>query len=273
MKLLKGFTLAEVLISLLVVGVLAAILSPILRGVTPNQNRVFFKKAYSVIVTGISDLINDEQSYPSNILGNAINPPTNNVSVGFNNISTAGTLVPLVTFGTAPNTYQYTPNKFCYLFSQEINTVGAENCPTLYGNGTFQTRNGMSWTIVNPPVPRQFPLDNQIYSTRLVVDVNGTMANSNDKAHGPDCSYLPVGGAMYNNVTWNQCDVTKVWPSNPNTGVANPNGIVPDIYDIGVRYDGSVTLYKMNAAGTALDTTTVDNAANEILTNPSKSNK
>lgn len=256
----NGFTLAEILITLTVIGVLAAILTPILGNAIPNQNTVLFRKAYNVVVTAVSDLINDEESYPSNILGNAINPPTTNVQVGFNNLNIAGTLVP-ASVTTTDNATVYSPNKFCYLFSQEVNTVGNEVCPTLYSNGTFTTRNGMFWTIVNPAIAHQFPLDNNDYSTRIVVDVNGPKDLSTGK-NGPDCSYVALIGPAYNNSTsWPKCDTTKVWPSNPDTGVANPTGIVPDIYDIGIRYDGKIQVNPL------------DKAAAEILSTSAKYNK
>lgn len=257
----KGFTLAEVLITLTVIGVLAAILTPVLQKAVPDPNKALFRKAYNTVVTAVSDLINDEESYPSNILGNATNPTMNNVSVGFNNLNIAGTLVP-ASVTTTDGATVYSPNKFCYLFSQEINTVGNEVCPTLYSNGTFSTRNGMSWTIVNPAIAHQFPLNGNDYSTRVVVDVNGS---SSSGGKGPDCSYLPLS---YNGTTWQSCSSvsSKVWPD-------STDGITPDIYDIGVRYDGSVTLYKMKTDNSGLDTTNVDKAANEILSTPAKNAK
>lgn len=258
----KGFTLAEVLISLTVIGILAAILTPVLQNAIPDQNISLFRKAYNTVVTAVSDLINDEQNYPSSAVDTTTIPPT---PKGFNNLNIAGTLVPATL--TATDGSSYPPNKFCYLFSQEINTVGDEVCPTLYENGTFSTRNGMSWTIVNPAIAHQFPLNANNYSTRIVVDVNGSMSSG---GKGPDCSYI---GFTYNGTTWPACTATKVWPSNPSTGVANPTGTVPDVYDIGIRYDGTITLFKMNAAGTALDTVNVDKAAAQILSTPAKNTK
>lgn len=256
----KGFTLAEVLISLTVLGVLAAILTPVLQKSTPDQNLQLFRKAYNTVGTAVSDLINDEQSYPSSSLGNTTNPTTINTPVGFNNLNITGTLVPANV--TTTDGHSYPPNKFCYLFSQEVNTVGNETCPTLYANGTFSTRNGMSWTIVNPAIEHQFPLDGKNYSTRIVVDVNGSKSNG---GKGPDCSYI---GFTYEDTTWPACSTvsSKVWPD-----VAD--GIVPDVYDIGVRYDGSITIFKMNAAGNDLDTVNVDKAAVQILSTPAKNSK
>lgn len=248
----KGFTLAEVLITLTVIGVLAAILTPVLQNAVPDPNIALFRKAYNIVVTAVTDMINDEESYPSNVLGSTTNPTMSNVPVGFYNLNIVGTLVPA--FLQATDGTQYPPNKFCYLFSQEINTIGNEICPTLYGNGTFSTRNGMSWTIVDPGnQPHQFPLDGNLFTTRIVVDVNGPKE--------PNCSYIALNGPNYNNpltTQWPACDPTKVWPSNPGTGVANPNGIVPDIYDIGVRYDGKIQV-NLN-----------DKAAAQILSSPGK---
>ena len=44
----KAFTLAEVMVTLAVFGVLAALLLPAIANVRPNKNKVMFKKAYYV---------------------------------------------------------------------------------------------------------------------------------------------------------------------------------------------------------------------------------
>lgn len=257
----KGFTLAEILITLTVIGIFAAIVTPVLKKAFPDQNIVLFRKAYNVVVTAVSELINDEQSYPSTVLGSTINPTMTNQPVGFNNVSITGTLVPSSL--TASDGSTYPPNKFCYLFSQMVNTTGNDFCSSNVLNGTFSTKNGMVWTIAS--TSPQFPLDGNNYSTRIIVDVNGKVnpSDSSTKKNGPDCSYLALN---YNGTSWPACSTvsSKVWPD-------AADGIVPDVYDIGVRYDGSTTILKMS--GSTLNTTNVDKAAATILSTPAKNTK
>lgn len=275
MEIKKGMTLAEVLITLTIIGVGTAIMIPIISNVIPDANKVAFKKVYSIIEQTVSTLINDEDYYPSCRHVTIIkDPPANtdftSVPAGFF-IPDATTLTQMLnntsncTGGDVPPTSN--TNKFCYFFSQQIKTTGAVNCSqssdangaaTSAGNTTFTSQNGMTWTIVSP-APQFSIVDSSgaafsnNYSTRIIVDINGTKA--------PNCSFIALS---YNGYSAPACSSSTVWPT-------NPNGKAPDIYDIGVRYDGSLTIYKMNAAGTDIDTVNnIDLAAQQMLKLPMK---
>ena len=60
----KGFTLTELLIALGVIGMIVAILVPIIFNLIPDQSVLMAKRAYYSIQTVVSDLINDEGCYP-----------------------------------------------------------------------------------------------------------------------------------------------------------------------------------------------------------------
>ena len=64
MHLKKGFTLSEVMVTLGVLGVLAAILIPAITKVTPSTERVMFKKAHATLEKAVSEMIEDETNYP-----------------------------------------------------------------------------------------------------------------------------------------------------------------------------------------------------------------
>lgn len=261
----KGFTLSEVLMTLTIIGIGAAILTPVILNIIPDSNKVAFKKAYSTIEQTISTLVNDEDYYPScrHVLATDASGNQYSVSAGLN-IPDATTLSNILTQTsgncTAGDASTSGINKFCTLFAQQIITDAGVSCaqatdangsPTSSGYKTFTSQNGMIWTIVSPSP--QFPASDKIYTTRIIVDVNGTK--------GPNCSFLALS---YNGYTASACSASTVWPT-------NINGKAPDIYDFGVRYDGSLTIYKMNAGGTDLDTTTnVDLAAQTMLQTPMK---
>ena len=60
----KAFTLTELLIALGVIGVLAAILMPVISNLLPDQNLVMAKRAYYATQNVVSDMINDADCYP-----------------------------------------------------------------------------------------------------------------------------------------------------------------------------------------------------------------
>lgn len=77
----KAFTMAEVLMVLAVLGIIAAILIPAIATLKPDQNRVMFKKAYYLTERLIAEIINDEELYTT---GSSASNANNN-DVGFVN--------------------------------------------------------------------------------------------------------------------------------------------------------------------------------------------
>ena len=113
----KGYTLAEVLITLAVIGLIAGVLFPVVTKKTPNKEMLSFKKAYSVVERVTNEMINDETLYRS--------------ENGFSDLS-------LVRF--EGQTYSG-ESKFCGLLAAKM---GA-NC----NNGSFTTADGMFWLVPN----------------------------------------------------------------------------------------------------------------------------
>lgn len=65
----KGFTLAEIMIVLMVIGILTAILLPSARNAMPNENVIKFKKAHNSFFTAIRELVNSDEYYLNGDLG------------------------------------------------------------------------------------------------------------------------------------------------------------------------------------------------------------
>lgn len=64
MKKSKGFTLAEILIAMTVLGIIVAASVPVILNMRPNKNAIMMKKAYYATETIINGLINDSYYYP-----------------------------------------------------------------------------------------------------------------------------------------------------------------------------------------------------------------
>ena len=65
----KAFTLAEIMIVLMVIGILTAILLPSARQAIPNENVMKFKKGHNALHTAIRELVNSDNYYCNGDLG------------------------------------------------------------------------------------------------------------------------------------------------------------------------------------------------------------
>lgn len=248
----KGFTLAEVMIAVTVLGILSAMLIPAVMKLTPSNNKILFRKAYSTLSRAVNDMISDDEIYPVNQINSALS-----VTRGFN-----------YTLLNSTPTY-YATSKFCYLLADRLNITGSAACQdngntgvpgpngTGTGVGTFTTSDGMFWSVylpysdavshtnanssnANSVSTVQFPLcspsttavcSNSFYTTLVTIDVNGT-------SKGPGCSTVAI--------------------SNPSVSACTNSNTVPDIYQIGVRFDGKLYI------------PTTDTWANTILSDMTK---
>ena len=69
MKKRVAFTLSEVLIVLVIIGVLTAILMPVAFQSSPDEKLMKFKKAHSTLMTVIRELVNSDKYYDNGDLG------------------------------------------------------------------------------------------------------------------------------------------------------------------------------------------------------------
>ena len=168
----RAFTMAELLVTMSIIGVIAAITIPIIRGINPNNEMMMFKKTYFTASRTINELINDEDYYPE-----ADTPARS----GFSHVLLAGEGLPEATY----NGRQYSgASKFCGLFASKLNISGDfnpdVNCNArrnLDAGGNFETTDGVRWSM---------PVGNFGGSELILVDVNGNKPNN--------CGEAPVFG-------------------------------------------------------------------------------
>ncbi len=65
MKPNKGFTFAEIMVTIAVLGVIYALVMPSILYGNPNQDKLMMKKAYHIFSDIMYDIINDDGNYPT----------------------------------------------------------------------------------------------------------------------------------------------------------------------------------------------------------------
>lgn len=257
----KGFTLSEALITLVVLGIIAAVLVPAITKQAPDKNKIMFRKAYNTLQQAVSVLINDDANYPST---QTIQIPASTgiyYQKGFNYTTQASG----------------TNLKFCSLLSDLMNTTISANCPATNATGQipFTTSDGITWTLYIPvsddtnttetattavTTGVQFPISSSLYTTKIIIDIDGNTKGTNCSTDtGFAAPYKPTAGtpspAYADYAPTTRC---------VNTGVdsaTNPCKFKPDTFIIGVRYDGKLQVGSGN---------NTDNCAMNILSNPTE---
>ena len=119
-----GFTLAEILIVLCVIGFLALIMLLNMHRATPDKYKAMFKKSFSVAERTIGEIVNDESLYPYK-----------EDRVGLLNTDTV--TVGDKSFGG--------DHKFCRLFADRLNL--ASDIKTDSSGCYFETTDGVAWFV------------------------------------------------------------------------------------------------------------------------------
>ena len=111
----KGFTLAEVMIVLTVIGILAGILIPVANNSRPDENVMKFKKAHATLMNVIHELVTSDKYYKDGMMD--FRPDGSQVYGGFaHGEGTVGN----------DNDVKY----FCQTFADVISTKSV-NCSTV----------------------------------------------------------------------------------------------------------------------------------------------
>ncbi len=148
MKIAKGFTLSEILIAMLVLGIIVAASVPIILNLTPNKNVIMMKKAYYATENIVHSLINDQNYYPD-MTANCIRPDgtlkDSGVEDCFYGFDYAPAGIHIPELGAAVTVA--TTNKLQCLFASKLN-IKEDLADVCAGTETIvTTMDGMSWKI------------------------------------------------------------------------------------------------------------------------------
>ena len=136
----KAFTVAETLITLGIIGVIATLLLSTIVRQKPNAEMINFRKAYNLTTKIVYDMMQSSALYASPSFSDT---SQTTVEVG----------------GSRPSGNA----KFCLIFASYLNTKGSINC-TSNADPTFTTLDGMKWKL---------PISNFSSQQTIMVDVNG----------------------------------------------------------------------------------------------------
>lgn len=171
MKKDNAFTLAEVMIALVVLGVIMALVLPVIMDAMPNKDKMMIKKAYYTTENVIHDLINDSNLYPDN--SNFCN--TRYDSSG-NAIEGTGPTNPECYFGFDDDRKVMHNNKvfegdtkFPKLFREKLNVADAN----VIDDYKFVTNDGMKWEIYTNNGSAFSGKDPALNPALIIIDVNG----------------------------------------------------------------------------------------------------
>ena len=221
-----GFTMAEMMVCLSVIAVIATILIPTIAALRPDKEKTMFKKAYQITERVVSELVNDPDLYP--------NDPE---FFGFDNIGVAN--YNGIVYGAKyladsdkcdgeiiteedkedcdkiSDSHKEAKRKFCALFGSKLNltekmtkaspcfeeeAIGEDNNGKF--NKTFTTTDGIAWSMPatyftgesgknNPEDGSKIGGRTPVW-TKIVVDINGDKEPNildNESASPVSCGY------------------------------------------------------------------------------------
>ena len=186
----KGMTLAEILITLVILGILSAVIIPAANHAKPNETKVAFLKNYDALTQTISEITSNSRIFPVCQGGFCFED------------------YPLL------NTAEYNRNglrfaqgngKFCRVLAYQFdaqnpncsdNDLAANARVARNNNWSFTTRTGESYRVLTRR--GQVDLNGGEFISEILVDVNGTQKGDNciysDACQNPDTFRFWVTG-------------------------------------------------------------------------------
>ena len=143
----RGFTLAETLITLTIIGVVMALMLRAINRVNPDKDKIQFIKTYHALEMVIADVINDPQNYDQAMYTDSelAEMDANDIHVDFRYAPYASAKVVYVDSSGAQQTKSSLSQSdaVCYFAADRINTIGGVSCDSNPETGNMKLSTGV----------------------------------------------------------------------------------------------------------------------------------
>ena len=185
-----GFTLAEILVTLTIIGIVAALIVPAISNLRPDKNKTAYLQVYDTISQTVKSLASNSRLYP------VCNNPNVEDNVNCSQYPLLNTSRPLD--NQYNNAIYQGDRKLCSLMALSLGvaeddihcsnttyTFNAANYTNGFANESFVTKNGMRWRIV----PQIATYTNN-FEARFQNDIYVDIDPSNNDIDGEDRSCI-----------------------------------------------------------------------------------
>ncbi len=155
----RGYTLAELLITIGIIAIIAAIVLPLINKFKPDSNKILYLKTYDAIVEVVGNMVSNQEFYPtSDGTFSYAKAPLYNLQ----EVTVAGTK------------YGGSAKKFCELLGLSLSSTGAASCSdnyqeysdNLFDSPSFGSANGVQFFVTTNV--------EGYYRSDIYFDVNGS---------------------------------------------------------------------------------------------------
>ena len=187
----RAFTLAEAIITLSVIGIIAALTIPLVSRSAPDEIKLKYLKVYDTLAETVKTIAANEELY-----GPIYNPGNQTLKNDDNEdipIAYDVENYPLLNYTEPTDNIHNTSGKtkFCELLKEALSSKDFENCSdssaedgNFNDNYNLETINGTAWYVAAPQgsgVPADKDTDGSFYIP-VIVDINGI-------ENGPNAEY------------------------------------------------------------------------------------
>lgn len=166
-RLKTGFTLAEALIAMAIIGVVMALLLRALNRAQPDKEKMMYSKSYHTLETVVYETINDYTKYDQDIYADE------HADFSQDPLEINGDQAYVEIKGTKYNVTK--DNALCYYAAEKLNTIGDINCSAGATTLNFTTTNGVEW----------YGLGGGTYPKTVSIDINGAQEDGRcDRTNG-----------------------------------------------------------------------------------------